>query len=81
MDAESPDAKNGLAWSHLKNKEIKEASVLFKEILQTWPNFIGAIQGTNEIESIKRRQAIHADHYLGINKLGIAEKKIQRNTK
>ena len=75
VDAESPDAKNGLAWSHLKNKEIKEASILFKEILQTWPNFIGAIEGINEIESIKRKQAIHADHYLGINKLGIAEKK------
>jgi len=75
MDAESPDAKNGLAWSYLKNKEIKEASVLFKEILQTWPNFIGAIEGINEIESIKRGQAVHADHYLGINKLGIAEKK------
>lgn len=75
LDAESPDAKNGLAWSHLKNKEIKEASILFKEILQTWPNFIGAIKGTNEIENIKRRQAIHADHYLDINKLGIAEKK------
>jgi len=75
VDAESPDVKNGLAWSHLKNKEIREASILFKEILQTWPNFIGAIQGTNEIESIKRRQAIHADHYLDVNKLGIAEKK------
>ena len=77
VDAESPDAKNGLAWSHLKNKEIKEASVLFKEILQTWPNFIGAIEGINEIESIKRRQAIHADYYLDINKLGIAEKKYE----
>ena len=75
VDAESPDAKNGLAWSHLKNKKIKEASILFKEILQTWPNFIGAIQGKNEIESTKRRQATYADHYLGINKLGIAEKK------
>ena len=75
MVAESPDAKNGFAWSYLKNKEIKEASVLFKEILQTWPNFIGAIEGINEIESIKRGQAVHADHYLGINKLGIAEKK------
>jgi len=72
---ESPDAKNGLAWSHLKSKEIKEASVLFKEILQTWPNFIGAIEGINELESLKRKQAIHADYYLGINKLAIAEKK------
>lgn len=73
----SPDAKNGLAWSHLKNKEIKEASILFKEILQIWPNFIGAIQGINEIENIKRRQTRYADHYLDINKLGIAEKKYE----
>ena len=73
----SPDAKNGLAWSHLKNKEIKEASVLFKEILEIWPNFAGAIQGINEIENIKRQQTLHADHYLSIRKLGLAEKKYE----
>ena len=73
----SPDAKNGLAWSHLKNKDVKEASILFKEILQIWPNYIGAIQGLNEIESIKKRQARYADHYFDINKLGIAEKKYE----
>ena len=75
MDDTSPDIKNGLAWSLLKNKETKEASLLFREILQTWPNFLGAIKGIDEIEKIKRKQALYADHYLDIKKLGIAEKK------
>ena len=71
----TPDAENGLAWSYLKTKEIKEASKLFKEILQTWPNFIGAIQGLDEIKKIKKIQASHADNYFKVNKLGLAEKK------
>ncbi len=71
----SPDIKNGLAWSYLKNKEINTASILFEELKETWPNFIGSIQGINEIDRIKRRQTVHADHYLDINKLGIAEQK------
>ncbi len=75
MDDRSPDIKNGLAWSLLKKNEIKEASLLFEEILQTWPNFIGAIKGKDEIEKIKRKQALHADHYFDMKKLGIAEKK------
>ena len=75
MDDRSPDIKNGLAWSLLKNKETKEASLLFSEILQTWPNFLGAIKGMDAIEKTKRKQALHADHYLDIKKLGIAEKK------
>jgi tetratricopeptide (TPR) repeat protein len=75
MNNESPDIKNGLAWSFLKNKEIQEASSLFDEILQTWPNFLGAIKGIDEIEKIKRKQTFHADHYLNVKKLGIAKKK------
>ncbi len=71
----SPDAENGLAWSYLKTKEIKEASKLFKGILQTWPNFIGAIQGLDAIKKIKKIQARHADYYFEVNKLGLAEKK------
>ncbi|SVD36949.1 uncharacterized protein METZ01_LOCUS389803, partial [marine metagenome] len=75
IDSGSPDVKNGLAWSYLKNKEIKAASTLFEEIKEIWPNFIGSNQGINEIDRIKRGQAVHADQYLEINKLGIAEQK------
>jgi tetratricopeptide (TPR) repeat protein len=71
----TPDAKNGLAWSYLKTKEIKNASKSFKEILQTWPNFIGAIQGLDEIKKIKKMQARHADYYFKVNKFSLAEKK------
>jgi len=73
----SPDVKNGIAWSYLKNKEIKKASILFRDILQTWPNYIGALKGVEQIEIIKRRQAVYADYYLGLNKLGIAEIKYE----
>ena len=73
----SPDEKNGLAWSHLKNKELKEARDIFKGILRIWPNFIGAIEGINEIETIKRQLTRHADHYLNTSKLSIAEKKYE----
>ena len=78
VDTGSPDVKNGLAWSYLKNKEIKIATKLFREILQTWPNFIGALQGKKEIENIKRRQARHADQYFDLNKLEIAEIKYEK---
>ncbi len=74
-DPNSPDVKNGLAWSYLQNRQIKTASKLFDDILRIWPNFIGALKGKEEIENIKRRQAVYADYYFDLNKLSIAEKK------
>jgi tetratricopeptide (TPR) repeat protein len=82
IDSGSPDLQNGLAWSYLKNKNIKTASNIFIEILNKWPNFIGALKGIKEIEKIKRNQARHADQYLELNKLKIAEikyKELQGN--
>ena len=82
IDSGSPDVQNGLAWSYLKNKKIKTASNIFTAILNKWPNFIGALKGIKEIEKIKRNQALHADQYLNLNKLRIAEikyKKLQSN--
>ena len=73
IDSGSPDIQNGLAWSYLKNKKIKTASNIFTAILNKWPNFIGALKGIKEIEKIKRNQAQHADQYLDLNKLRIAE--------
>jgi tetratricopeptide (TPR) repeat protein len=75
IDDRSPDIKNGIAWSLLKNKEIKESNLLFRQILKKWPNFLGATKGIDELEKTKRKQALHADHYFNIKKLGIAEKK------
>ena len=82
INSGSPDVQNGLAWSYLKNKRIKIASNIFTAILNKWPNFIGALKGIKEIEKIKRNQAQHADKYLHLNKLRIAEikyKELQGN--
>ena len=82
FDSGSPDVQNGLAWSYLKNNKIKTASNIFTSILIKWPNFIGALKGIKEIEKIKRNQAQHADKYLHLNKLRIAEikyKELQGN--
>ncbi|MCH8157667.1 MAG: tetratricopeptide repeat protein, partial [Nitrospinae bacterium] len=59
----------------LKNRQVKTAEKLFQNILQTWPKFIGALKGTAEVENIKRRQALYADYYFDLKKLGIAQNK------
>ena len=82
IDSGSPDLQNGLAWSYLKTKKIKTASNIFTAILHKWPNFIGALKGIKEIEKIKRYQAQHADQYLDLSKLRMAEikyKELQNN--
>ena len=77
LELQSPDVINGIAWTYLKNRDLKIASKIFKDILQTWPKFIGALKGIEEIEHIKRKQALHADYYFDMNKLKIAETKYE----
>ena len=56
------DAVNGLAWSLLKAKQINKSEEIFKEILDLYPQFIGAVKGINEIKEIKKRQAVYVQY-------------------
>jgi tetratricopeptide (TPR) repeat protein len=69
------DAQNGLAWSYFKNKKIQKADRVFKRIAETYPNFIGIVNGVQESENLKLQKADHAQYYLDLNKLRMAESK------
>jgi tetratricopeptide (TPR) repeat protein len=70
------DAENGLAWSLLLSKQIKEAEKLFREILELYPYFLGAFKGLQEIEGIKKQQAVYVQYYLDLGKYELATKKL-----
>ena len=72
----SIDAVNGLGWSLLRTKQIKKSEKVFKEILEFYPKFIGAIKGLQEIEIIKKRQALFVQNYIDIGKYQIATNKL-----
>jgi tetratricopeptide (TPR) repeat protein len=69
------DAQNGLAWSYLKTKKIQEADRVFNRIAKTYPKFIGIVKGLQESENFKLQKAAHAQYYLDLNKLRMAERK------
>jgi tetratricopeptide (TPR) repeat protein len=69
------DAQNGLAWSYLKTKQIQQADQVFNRVAKTYPKFIGIVKGLQESENFKLQKAAHAQYYLGLNKLRMAEKK------
>lgn len=73
----SLDAQNGLGWSLLKTKEIIQAEQIFIKISQTYPNFIGVVEGMQESENLKMVKAAGAEFYLNLEKFRIAEKKIK----
>jgi tetratricopeptide (TPR) repeat protein len=73
--SETLDAQNGLAWSYFKNKNIQKADQTFNRVAQTYPKFIGVVKGLRESENFKLRKAAHAQYYLDMNKLRIAERK------
>ncbi|MDA0691139.1 MAG: tetratricopeptide repeat protein [Nitrospinae bacterium] len=73
----SLDAQNGLAWSLLKTQKIIPAELVFKNISQTHPNFIGVVKGIEESENLKMVKAADAEYYLDLKKFRIAEKKIK----
>lgn len=72
----SLDSVNGLAWSLIKAKQIKKSEEIFKEILELYPRFIGALNGMSEIKEIKKQQAVYVQYYLDMGKNQLAEKKL-----
>ncbi len=69
------DAQNGLAWSYFQHRDIQKADAIFKRIAKTYPKFIGVEKGLRESENFKLRKAAHAQYYLDLNKLRMAESK------
>ena len=72
----SLDAVNGLGWSLLHTKKINKSEKVFKEILELYPEFIGALKGLQEIEKIKKRQALYVQNYIDMGKYQIAANKL-----
>ena len=70
------DSVNGLAWSLLKAKKINQSEEVFKEILELYPKFIGAIKGITKIREIKKQQASYAQYYLDLGKYSLAKEKL-----
>ncbi len=71
--AGSLDAKNGLAWSLLESKQIREAETVFEEILAEYPSFPGAVLGKRKVDEQKMKQAAFGQYYLDLDKIQIAE--------
>ncbi len=72
----SLDAVNGLGWSLLHIKEINKSEKIFKEILELYPQFLGAIKGLQEVEKIKKNQALFVQNYIDMGKYQIAANKL-----
>jgi tetratricopeptide (TPR) repeat protein len=70
------DAANGLAWSLMQSKQINKSEKLFREILELYPRFMGAYKGIQEVEKIKKRQAIHVQYYMDLGKYQLAAEKL-----
>ena len=70
------DAVNGLAWSLLHAKQINKSEKTFKEILELYPQFIGAFKGLREIEEIKMHQAVYVQNYIDMGKYQLAANKL-----
>nr|MBC8283547.1 tetratricopeptide repeat protein [Nitrospinota bacterium] len=70
------DAVNGLAWSLMKTQQINKSEEVFKEILELYPQFIGALNGLAEIIEIKKQQAVYVQYYLDLGKYRLAKEKL-----
>lgn len=74
---DSLDSRNGLAWSHLGNGDIRTAETIFRNILRTYPDFLGAVEGLEKIEELKREKTRYALYYLNLKKHLIAFNKFE----
>ena len=70
------DAVNGLAWSLLHAKQINKSEKIFREILNIYPHFLGAFKGLQEIQEIKKRQAVYVQYYMDLGKYQLATAKL-----
>ncbi len=70
------DAVNGLAWSLLHSKQINKSEKIFKEILERYPHFLGAFRGLQEVQEIKKRQAVYVQYYMDLGKYQLAAEKL-----
>ena len=70
------DAVNGLAWSLLHAKQINKSEKIFREILETYPHFLGAFKGLQEIQEIKKHQAVYVQYYMDLGKYQLAAAKL-----
>ena len=60
----------------MKAKKINQSEEVFKEILELYPKFIGALKGITKIREIKKQQASYAQYYLDLGKYGLAKEKL-----
>ncbi len=67
------DAKNGLAWCLLKNEELIEARILFLEILDQNPGFIGAQQGLKSVDEVLKTKSLVAKRYYDWGKYSLSK--------
>ena len=72
----NPDAVNGLAWSLLHAKQINKSEKIFREILEVYPHFSGAFKGLQEIQEIKKHQAVYVQYYIDLGKYQLAAEKL-----
>ena len=70
------DAVNGLAWSLLRAKQINKSEKIFKEIIESYPRFPGALKGLQEVLTIKKSQAVYVQYYMDLGKYQLAEDKL-----
>jgi len=69
------DARNGLAWSLLKNDSLVEAEKIFNETWEQRGRFIGTRLEILEAKKSLQTKASVAKHYYDIHKYRIAEEK------
>ncbi len=70
------DAVNGLAWSLLQSKQINKSEKIFKEILELYPRFLGSLKGLQEVQEVKKRQAVYVQYYMDLGKYKLAQEKL-----
>ncbi|QPJ65852.1 MAG: tetratricopeptide repeat protein [Candidatus Nitrohelix vancouverensis] len=72
IDADGIDRLNGLGWSLLHSKRIREAEDVFKRIKARLPHFPGSVQGLQQVELAKMKRAQFAHYYFDKDKTQLA---------
>jgi len=60
----------------LHAKQINKSEKIFREILEIYPNFLGAFKGLQEIQKIKKHQAVYVQYYMDLGKYQLAAEKL-----
>ena len=60
----------------MRAKQINKSEDVFKEILELYPKFIGAIKGMHEIRQTKTHQAVYVQYYMDLGKYKLAKEKL-----